>query len=706
MTKVLLLRDQLDSIKHLSFDQSGTILAASSKNGTVYFYSISSEEPRLLKALDGLIKPLDTNEESSSKILWHPTASAFAAATNTRDFQVMSRDDWSPQKSFQDGHGSDITAAAWSPNGALLVTADKNRKLNLWEAKTQTILRKYDDASSTILSIQFHPEDNTLAYTTNEGTVYIHNNFLSSEHASYLSKPLQKPPMLQSRELMSPPPGGQTNGQTNGHRRRASRDSLSDILDLDGEGAGEDDDGFVIDDDGAGYLEAPNLNGKRSHAQVNGLTHSFKRQRPEGSFKPVLHEAFQPGSTPWRGNRRYLCLNLLGVVWTANQDTHHSVTVEFYDRSFQRDFHFTDPFLYNKACLAVHGTLFASDPRGGDPALVYYRPHETWTTRSDWRTQLPDGESITAIALSEECVVVSTSTGYVRVYSLFGLPLRVYRQKAAPAVTCAAWRNYVLTIGNGPVGADGRTSLLYSIENVARDTTIQDNDTLALAPGATLQNVFFSDLGDPCMYDSTGTLLVCQGWREQGQAKWVPLLDTKLLDRSGKVETYWPVAVADSKFHCFILKGEDIHPYFPRPLLTDFDFRMPLSSSISGTSTTADLEHSFTLSTVLSSLLRSTLAHTRATPDQDVELARLQAEADKALLRLLDEECKIGEERGLRALEICRLMPNGSGKVLELARRVAIRHGREVLADKIVRLEERRLLEAEGMEVDVEDGEF
>ena len=99
--------------------------------------------------IDGLIKPLDTNEESSSKIIWHPTASAFAAATNTRDLQVMSRDDWSPQKSFQDGHGSDITAAAWSPNGALLVTADKNRKLNLWEAKSQSILRKYDDASST-----------------------------------------------------------------------------------------------------------------------------------------------------------------------------------------------------------------------------------------------------------------------------------------------------------------------------------------------------------------------------------------------------------------------------------------------------------------------------------------------------------------------------------------------------------------------------
>ena len=27
--------------------------------------------------------------------------------------------------------------------------------------------------------------------------------------------------------------------------------------------------------------------------------------------------------------------------------------------------------------------------------MVFYRPHETWTTRTDWRTQLPAGEDVT-----------------------------------------------------------------------------------------------------------------------------------------------------------------------------------------------------------------------------------------------------------------------------------------------------------------------
>ena len=27
--------------------------------------------------------------------------------------------------------------------------------------------------------------------------------------------------------------------------------------------------------------------------------------------------------------------------------------------------------------------------------MVFYRPHETWTTRADWRIQLPAGEDVT-----------------------------------------------------------------------------------------------------------------------------------------------------------------------------------------------------------------------------------------------------------------------------------------------------------------------
>jgi len=330
----------------------------------------------------------------------------------------------------------------------------------------------------------------------------MHTDIVPSEQVSLLEKGLQPAPFIHDplaevsgnrRRPVEPP---LKDGMPRRTARRGTPDSLDDILGPDGM---SDEDDFVVDDeDGAGYDGAINGFGKRTngHLDLEGMP-DLKRRAAQSSWQPRIHESFQPGSTPWRGNRRYLCLNLIGFVWTVDQDTHHTVTVEFYDREFHRDFHFTDPFLYDKACLSEKGTLFAcqTSHSGDQPAMVYYRPHESWTTRAEWRTSLPKGENVTAIALSDSFVVVTTSTNYVRVFTLFGTPVRVYRRKSSPIVTCTSWRDYVLTIGNGPVGGDGVTRLLYTIENVKRCDVCQMEDVVALTEGSQIQNVFFSDTG-------------------------------------------------------------------------------------------------------------------------------------------------------------------------------------------------------------------
>lgn len=84
MTKVMYLREQSRPVKHVSFDVSGTTLAVSCTDGIVYMYSLSSEQPQLLKRVDGLIKTLESDAEASGKVAWHPDGRAFAAPTNTR----------------------------------------------------------------------------------------------------------------------------------------------------------------------------------------------------------------------------------------------------------------------------------------------------------------------------------------------------------------------------------------------------------------------------------------------------------------------------------------------------------------------------------------------------------------------------------------------------------------------------------------------
>lgn len=316
-----------------------------------------------------------------------------------------------------------------------------------------------------------------------------------------------------------------------------------------------------------------------------------------------------------------------------------------------------------------------------------------------------------AISLSDSYVVVTTSANYVRVYTLYGTPFKVYRQKSSPIVTCVSWRDYVLTMGNGPVGGDGMTKLCYTIENVKRDEVCQSEDFVALPLDAKVNTVFFSDTGDPCIYDSTGVLLILEHWRTPGQSRWVPLLDTKLLDRlqdGRKQESYWPVAVAQGKFHCIILKGGDQYPYFPKPLLSEFDFKIPCSSSLpqdedaDGVLVANDrpkLEESYLRSSLMLNLLEDLLSVTNATIDQRLELSQREVEVDKALLQLLNIECQEGEERGMKALEIVTLMKDRNGKMIEAAGKVAGRYGRTVLQQKIGELAGRRLMAMDEDEV-------
>lgn len=84
MSQVLYCRDQLGPVKSVSFDYSGSLLAVSCTDGIVYIYSISSEQPQLLKRIDGLIPMLESDVEASTKVYWHPDCRAFAAATASK----------------------------------------------------------------------------------------------------------------------------------------------------------------------------------------------------------------------------------------------------------------------------------------------------------------------------------------------------------------------------------------------------------------------------------------------------------------------------------------------------------------------------------------------------------------------------------------------------------------------------------------------
>lgn len=306
--KVLYLKELPKPAKHLSFDPSGSYIAASCTDGVVYVYSLSTEEPELVRKVDGLIRTLEIESESSSRAIWHPDGRAFAASTATRDIQVVSSGDGERQRAFSGGHMGDVTALAWSPNGALLITAGSDQKILLWDTKTQKILSRYDYPG--VINVAWHPTENIVSFVTSDGELFIYTDFLQPDFSPLLEKTLQPAPFI--RDPLAETSGNVRKPLANSAkevvdcrpRRRGTPDSLDDLL---GPELGDEDD-FVSDDDGAGYAAEVNEFGKRSNGHLDAINgFDSKRRATYQTWQPRLHQSFQPGSTPWRGNRKYLC---------------------------------------------------------------------------------------------------------------------------------------------------------------------------------------------------------------------------------------------------------------------------------------------------------------------------------------------------------------------------------------------------------------
>ena len=100
------------------------------------------------------------------------------------------------------------------------------------------------------------------------------------------------------------------------------------------------------------------------------------------------------------------------------------------------------------------------------------------------------------------------------------------------------------------------------------------------------------------------------------------------------------------------------------------------------------------LKSLLTAQQEDLIDSTKSTYSQRSALAKMELEIDKTLLQMMAVECREGEERGMRALEMVTLMRDRSGKMIEAAGKIAERYGRTVLGEKIREVGEEKLLNA------------
>ncbi|KAF6001103.1 WD repeat and HMG-box DNA binding-domain containing protein 1 [Cyanidiococcus yangmingshanensis] len=200
-------------------------------------------------------------------------------------------------------------------------------------------------------------------------------------------------------------------------------------------------------------------------------------QRPH-SYAYTAQEPFQVGSTiDLEMKRRILQWNPVGslvslpagpIVATSDEPA-RQIELEFSDVS-RRSIRFPDRYGFQYGALNTNAMFLAaksSDNEPRRPALVYYRPHESWSPNSDWVRYLPLGEEPIALGMGKLWVAVATTAQAIRLYSFTGLVTDNFHPGLSGGIlTLVANDDHlcILSRGTGPQSA-GEFLLLRIHEN-------------------------------------------------------------------------------------------------------------------------------------------------------------------------------------------------------------------------------------------------
>ncbi|KAG0795344.1 hypothetical protein G6F22_005140 [Rhizopus arrhizus] len=744
-SKIVSLQGHTTSLKSIDYDPTGEYIASSSCDGDIRIWSVGPNEPapRCVKVLKNITPASKPDHALTAKVLWSPDKSCFAFPGKNNDIRMFTYGLWTPYSTLENGHTETISTFSWSPNGYYMATTSKDKLLIVWDVKKKKIVRKAIVVAS-ITEIAWHPEENQLVFANENGEIMYWDEVIPEGNSNYPHPAkIRRNTQIDSLETQSQDPyslepssldprlleSRATNNANehffdtmaddeDGEDLRSEENDDIDMMDA------EDD--FVIDDDGAGYAETPEERQRMQALHQQRL--NLSRMGGNQYQRPVVFDppsAFQPGETPYNkdkdnrgfdpmeGERRYLCYNLVGAMYTIYQDNHSIINVEFHDQSAHRNFHFTDYSNFTMGSLSEAGSIFAVEGKealekpkktrindegeeetddeedDGDlekitASTLHFRPLSMRAGGDkDWTYHLPLGEDVVAVAINSASVIAATSTGFIRIFSLSGIQKHIFTLNNI--VTLSAMNDLALLVYAAGPAFTGQQNMEYLLLNTDANEILQ-KDKIQLSIGSELAWAGFSETTQAAIYDSESILRILHHQRRPNQAAWVPVFNGKAHAKSiQRTESYWPVGVLRDRLMCIILRGDNKYPFFPRPPVNEVPLELPL---IEPTSETGKIELAY-----LSMLYRD--LHERdeaeATQKQDEYQDAFDSadiEMDKDILRLINIACKA--ERHSRALDLVNSLRLSES--VDKAIRVATYHHLSSLANSMMRVKELKFM--------------
>lgn len=637
VTKFLTVNNNIQ-VKHATFSSNESLIGLSTIDGVAQFYRYETD-PRLSLHLENKIEGLlpsikDLGDDRTTAVAWCPGNNLFALPSKSFEIVVFSSKSYLEEFRLRiDGHENALTDIQWSPNGAYLASAGRDGRILIWDVETRTVVQRYQNVTG-VLEVKWNPNSNVISFTTNLGQLYT---------APAVPQNLEPP----FGNVVKHPMNTKTTDERKNKRQRLLHRELEDLNE-----EPHSDDLWLSDVEVRNDVE-------NSDVTFSNRTEYVSRKRPESSNDSQA--PFQPGATPWYERKRYLNANTVGYVWTVIQDkTHNSVTIRFFDQSARREIHFNDEDQFDLASLTASGCLFANSKTG----KVQMRFHGSFS--DNWEYQCSVGDSVRAVALSEEIATICTSRGYILTFTVYGNPVMVNRQSRDPVVCCAAFENTVMTVC---AGSDG---LNYTLEDVSSGMFYQKNDALDVPPNNHLSAIVFTETGDPCIVDSSGTVSVLVHWRSPLQARWVPIFDGKEYARTqNKQLTFWPIGIVGNQFMCVALKGQQKWPPIPMPITSEEELFVPGLDRP---------ESEFIVAKILYTQFKERAEHLGQLEEVQNDLIDRELDLDKRLLRQMQSACE--ENRVNKCLRIVAQLRQR--EALEAAAKIAAHFDLTTLAERIV----------------------
>lgn len=437
------------------------------------------------------------------------------------------------------------------------------------------------------------------------------------------------------------------------------------------------------------------------------LTESNPKRHKPSSFtsNEITIQPYSPGSTPWTSdssNRRYLAMNSVGYSWCvkSSENPYQTITVSFFDRSVQNDYHFSDYHIYDLSSMNEGGILLGASGYNQknkiDNGIIFYRNHSS--EQDSWELKLPllESEFISALSLtnsdkndhnnSNALIVVGTNFGYLRFFNIHGVCINIIKTTPVVAIIASSIST-IFTINQV------NQVLTFSIIDINQDYKfIQQNSLLPILHCTPLiKGLFFNEYNDPCIVcGHDDTLLVLQSWRESCNSKWVPVLNCHhsiINDDTKKNWKCWPLGVYDDKLSCIILKHNNPYPSFPLPLPIEIDIKLPVGGYKN------QLDDKTPEENFLQSITMGKLISECEEENEEIleKINQYSTVFDKSLLQMFGESCK--ESKLNKAFSIAKMIR--TDKALVAASKISERMQFITLATKIGKLREQLIQDDE-----------